>query len=213
RADVRRRVGVGRLHAGDARGLALHHRLAAVQHLADERLLQRALQLLELGDVHRRDRPEHHEQAHQERDHVGVREQPALVSAVVVAAAPLAPAHAASFSGSGSPAAGAAPPPEDCLPRFFGGTKLSSFSASTRGLSPAWIERIASSTIVRWLTSSADISFSLLAIGRKMMFALPTPYSVARNAPAMCGPSLDGSSRCESTTTRPMTVPRMPIVG
>ena len=41
-----------------------------------------ALQRLELGRVHRRDREQHHEQRHQQRDHVGVGEQPALVVAV-----------------------------------------------------------------------------------------------------------------------------------
>src|SRR5439155_13750600 len=173
RRDRGRRL-LGLLDAVLVGALAMEHRLAAVEHLADEGLLQRSLQLLELRDVHGGDRPQHHEQAHQERDHVGVRQQPALVGAVVLSAPSSASAargaHAASCSGSDSSppgagaTAGAGPTP---LPRFAGVTKVSSFSASTRGLSPAWIERIASCTIVRWLISSLDISFSLLAMGRK----------------------------------------------
>jgi hypothetical protein len=45
-----------------------------------ERVLQRALQGHELRDVHRGDREEDHEQRHQQRDHVRVGEQPALVA-------------------------------------------------------------------------------------------------------------------------------------
>jgi len=61
------------------------------------------------------------------------------------------------------------------LPRAAGATNASSFSDRTRGLSPAWIDRIASRIIMRWLTSTADISLSLLPIGRNIRFALDTP--------------------------------------
>src|SRR6185437_7257174 len=144
----------------------------------DERLLQRVLEHLVLGDVHRRDREQHHEERHEQRDHVGVGQEPALVAALVAsvpvpaalaAAASVRRAHAASRSS----ADGA--PPSAFLPRSAGATKASSFSDRTRGLSPAWIDRMASRIIMRWLTSTADISLSLLPMGRNIRLALDTP--------------------------------------
>ena len=79
-AGVDRAARGGRLDALDAGRVALLDALAAVEHAADERLLQGVLEHLVLGDVHHRDREQHHEQRHQQRDHVGVGEEPALVA-------------------------------------------------------------------------------------------------------------------------------------
>ena len=86
-------------------------------------------------------------------------------------------------------------------------------SATSRGLSPAWIERIPSSVIIRSSTSSAEIAFRRLAIGRKITLAEPTPISVARNAVEIDGPRVEGAARFCSTCTSPSTVPMIPIVG
>ena len=63
-----------------------------------------------------------------------------------------------------------------------------SFSATTRGLSPAWMARMPSSVISRKCISSSESSLRRLATGRKTQFAEPTPISVARNAAAISGP-------------------------
>src|SRR5439155_11742514 len=120
-------------------------------------------------------------------------------------------AHAACRSASGTAATGGVP--FSGTPRFDGGRYASSFSARTRGLSPAWIERIASSTMYRWFTSVADISLSLLPTGRNSRLALDTPYNVAMNAPEIAGPRVDGADRFSRTWISPMTVPMIPRVG
>ncbi len=62
--------------------------------LPEKAALQRLLQGLELGDVDRGDREQHHEQRHQKRDHVGVGQQPALGALLLLWPPPTAPARA-----------------------------------------------------------------------------------------------------------------------
>src|SRR3954452_7488417 len=222
RRDRRDRRGGGRRAHGLRVGARVANRLAAGQDLAREGLLKRLREDLELRLVHRCDAEEHHEERHQQRDHVRVREEPALLVLVLGSGSPppssLCPARthgwtqAAASSGSTAarPSASAGEP---SVVRSSGGMKDRSLSATTRGLSPAWIERMPSRVIVRSSVSSDDIAFSLLAVGRKTTFAEPTPYSVAMKAPEIAGPRVAGASRFSSTCTRPMTVPMMPIVG
>jgi hypothetical protein len=53
----------------------------------------------------------------------------------------------------------------------------------------------------------------LAPIGSQKTLAESTPQRVATKAPAISGPSDDGSSRFSSTWIRPTTVPMMPMVG
>jgi len=62
-------------------------------------------------------------------------------------------------------------------------------------------------------TSSSERRFNLFEIGIQKMFAVMTPHNVAVKALAIAGPSVPGEDRSPNTLTRPMTVPRMPIVG
>ena len=137
---------------------ALLQSAAAGQDAPGERVLQRALQRHELRLVHRGDREEDHEQRHQQRDHVRVGEQPALVALLgLLLARPCACGRWRAMAtrpprrrrprrhrrGAGSACASSAEP------RSAGGTRLISFSETTRGLSPAWIERMPSRTRLR----------------------------------------------------------------
>src|SRR5439155_21087498 len=145
------------------RAIAAEDAVLAREHLPGERLLEGDLQLVELGDVRDRNRPHDDEEGHQERDHVRIGQEPALVVRVPALTHPGSPpapvvvaagAHAASSSSAGSGAAfGAALAfapfaASASSPRASGGMKVSSFSASIRGLSPDWIECTASSSIV-----------------------------------------------------------------
>src|SRR5205085_6803786 len=88
----------------------------------------------ELLGVDLRARVEHDEEDQQQRDQVGVGDEPALVTLRLLGF--FAPHAASGFSAAAraSSAAGS--------PRSRGGRKPSSFSRTMRGLSPAWMARI-----------------------------------------------------------------------
>ena len=71
--------------------------------------------------------------------------------------------YAASASRSGI---GVTLSPSPAPSRSVGGMYELSFSATTRGLSPAWTARMPSSVSVRSSTSSADSAFRRSATGR-----------------------------------------------
>ncbi len=152
RAHRRQRRLDRRLLGRLCRGARVDHRLAAAEHGARERVLQRPLQRLELGRVHRGDREEHHEEAEQERHHVREGHEPALLVLMLflVVASPTLVARDADMTDYAAAFAAGAPlawsPSEGRSP---GGTKVISFSWTTRGLSPAWIERMPSTISAR----------------------------------------------------------------
>src|SRR6202012_2651592 len=166
-------------------------RAAAAEDVGAERLLQRLFQSLEFGDVDGRDREEHDEERQQQRDHVGVGEEPALGAAAALLAAVVAAPRllaapsvgggthqAAAFSGSafGAAALGGAPAAlSAAVLRSSGGTKASSLSATTRGLSPAWIASRPSIVSSRSEVSASAMWCSFEAAGRKIPLAEPTP--------------------------------------
>ena len=142
---------------------------------AGERLVQRLLQRHVLGDVHRRDREQHHEQRHQQRDHVRVGQQPTLVvlvlgvgsSALLRRPRPPGPAMARppQLLAAGSRRRCRSPRPPSRAPSA-GRTEGELVGDQARVVARLDGEDRLDGHAFGSSTSSDDIAFSLLAIGR-----------------------------------------------
>jgi hypothetical protein len=73
-----------------------------------------------------------------------------------------------------------------------------SFWATMRGLSPAWMARMAASARWRSLASAASLLLRLAETGSHRMLAAPTPKRVAMKAVAIDSPRPEGSARLEN---------------
>ena len=121
------------------------------------------LQPAELGQVDLGDRVENDEEHHEQGDHVGVGDQPALVVDVLLVL--LVELGAALALGRWR-WPWLRPPSRCSRGRSAAGRNDSSFCSMTRGLAPAWTARTPSITSCMWWASISATRLSLLPIGQ-----------------------------------------------
>src|SRR4051794_13143324 len=161
----------------------------------------------ELGDVHLAHRVEDHEQREQQGQHVGVGDEPPFVVLVLLFLVLLGPALPASVAVPGVLAHAAS---RSCS---LGGTREDSFARTVRGLVPAWISAMPSTSSSICAACRSLVRVILAPIGSQKTLADSTPHRVATKALAISGPIDSGSERFSITWISPMTVPMMPMVG
>src|SRR5690606_26367827 len=153
--------------------------------LHTERVLHGARQLLELRHVHLGEREEQHEEAHQERHHVGKRHDPRRHARAVLPCSIVSLCMSSLHEDQASSSSGC---------RLERGRYVSSMFSITRGFWPDWIDSSASMISDLRTFSSRLRTASLSAIGRATMFARMAPYKVVSSAMAIAGPICLGSS-------------------